>query len=193
MWVSCVTPVQIPPSPRWRRGASLWAAPGFCTAADLDDWSCEEEDAISHSPLCSTTLYLISPIPSYLSVNTVLLKILKRGTGSWTLKCSILNAFIQFLQSSFSKGWCFEWFLKSMFAALRDEAAAYHVWLLGSQVSFPTLSMQNFCGPLLPEGVKQTNKKVVSSNVSMNVLQSCQSSTYLKSSFIWPRTPQNAM
>lgn len=30
----------------------------------------------------------------------------------------------------------------------------HHVWLLGSQVSFPTLSMQNFWGPLLPEWVK---------------------------------------
>lgn len=26
----------------------------------------------------------------------------------------------------------------------------HHVWLLGSQVSLPTLSMQNFWGPLLP-------------------------------------------
>ncbi len=27
---------------------------------------------------------------------------------------------------------------------------SYHVWLLGSQFSFPTFSIQNFCGPLLP-------------------------------------------
>lgn len=26
----------------------------------------------------------------------------------------------------------------------------HQVWLRGSQVSFPTFSMQNFCGPLLP-------------------------------------------
>lgn len=28
----------------------------------------------------------------------------------------------------------------------------HHVWLRGSQVSLPTLSMQNFWGPLLPDG-----------------------------------------
>lgn len=49
-----------------------------------------------------------------------------------------------------------------------DEAAAYHVWLLGSQVSFPTLSMQNFWGPLLPAEVKKKKKNsVISSNVSL--------------------------
>lgn len=37
---------------------------------------------------------------------------------------------------------------------ITDVEAAYHVWLLGSQVSFPTLSMQNFWGPLLPERIK---------------------------------------
>lgn len=29
------------------------------------------------------------------------------------------------------------------------------MWLRGSHVSLPTLSMQNFCGPLLPVGRKQ--------------------------------------
>lgn len=34
----------------------------------------------------------------------------------------------------------------------------HHVWLRGSQVSLPTLSMQNFCGPLLPDGEEQWRK-----------------------------------
>lgn len=48
-----------------------------------------------------------------------------------------------------------------MFIALAEEAAAHHVWLLGSQVSFPTLSMQNFWGPLLPEWVKHADRQVI--------------------------------
>lgn len=34
----------------------------------------------------------------------------------------------------------------------------HHVWLRGSQVSLPTLSMQNFWGPLLPDGEEQRRK-----------------------------------
>lgn len=37
-------------------------------------------------------------------------------------------------------------------------AVTHHVWLLGSQVSFPTLSMQNFWGPLLPAGGNEMNQ-----------------------------------
>lgn len=37
-------------------------------------------------------------------------------------------------------------------SAWRKGRVSHQVWLLGSHVSLPTLSMQNFCGPLLPEG-----------------------------------------
>lgn len=48
--------------------------------------------------------------------------------------------------------------INGWFGEAEHEAASYHVWLLGSQVSFPTLSMQNFWGPLLPAGHTHTNK-----------------------------------
>lgn len=35
-------------------------------------------------------------------------------------------------------------------ATSQENQQAHQVWLRGSQVSLPTLSMQNFCGPLLP-------------------------------------------
>lgn len=56
--VSCITPVQIPPFPQWRTGVSLSAAPGFCTEADPDGWSCVKETDrwVLVTPLCHQAL-----------------------------------------------------------------------------------------------------------------------------------------
>lgn len=46
-----------------------------------------------------------------------------------------------------------------------QRSSTHHVWLRGSHVSFPTFSMQNFCGPLLPamqrkNWLKKKNKSI---------------------------------
>lgn len=40
----------------------------------------------------------------------------------------------------------------------------YHVWLRGSHVSLPTLSIQNFWGPLLPVNYEYSKCHYVTGN-----------------------------